>query len=220
MFSPKHVRRFPFLTHYIICMKRLKISQGLRKLLIIAVLLAPVVAGAHPGFPGHTHGFANGFAHPFSGLDHLLAMLAIGIWAVQRGGRALWLAPLAFLSVMTVGGFIGMAGFGQPPLLEQAIAASVLIFGILIATMAPVSLRAGISVIGLFALFHGYAHGAEMPATSSGLLYGLGFVLATASLHFCGIGLGLVAQKTGAMKMVRCAGCLIAACGLYLIFSA
>jgi urease accessory protein len=183
------------------------------------ILLAPVIASAHPGLPGHSHGFANGFAHPLSGLDHLLAMTAVGLWAAQRGGRALWMAPLAFISVMTVGAVLGMAGWGQIPLIDQTIAASVLVMGIFVATASRFSLSAAISLIGLFALFHGYAHGAEMPVTASGLQYGLGFVMATAVLHLCGIGIGLTAQKMNSMKLVRTSGWVIVACGLYLIFT-
>ncbi len=201
----------------------MKISNAFKTfgpLLFIAALFIPAAASAHPGLPGHTHGFANGFAHPLSGLDHLLAMTAVGLWAAQRGGRALWMVPLAFISVMAFGGALGMAGWGQIPLIDQAIAASVLVLGIFLAVAARLSMGASILVIGLFALFHGYAHGAEMPATASGLLYGLGFVLATATLHLFGIGLGLAAQKTNAMKAVRCAGVAIAACGVYLLCTA
>jgi urease accessory protein len=177
------------------------------------------MSSAHPGLPGHTHGFANGFAHPFSGLDHLLAMTAVGLWAAQRGGRALWAVPLAFVSVMILGGTLGMAGLGRFPLIEQAIAASVFTMGIFVATAARLPLSASVFIIGLFALFHGYAHGAEMPATASGLLYGVGFVLATMILHISGIGLGLAAQRMNSAKLVRYGGWMIAGCGIYLIFS-
>lgn len=201
-------------------MKNLKSSSAKGWVVFSAVLLAPAVAWAHPGLPGHTHGFANGFAHPLSGLDHLLAMTAVGLWAVQRGGRAIWMAPLAFVSVMTLGGMLGMLGMGEVPLMEQAIAASVLILGIFLATASRLPLSMSIFVIGLFALFHGYAHGAEMPPTASGLSYGLGFVFATATLHLCGIGIGLAAQRMNSMKLVRYAGGVIAAYGIYLIFTA
>ena len=201
-------------------MRFLQDTKPLRLLFFTAALFVPVAASAHPGLPGHTHGFANGFAHPFSGLDHLLAMTAVGLWAAQRGGRALWMVPLAFVSLMAVSGMLGMAGFGQIPLLEQAIAASVLVLGIFLAVAARLPMWASVLVIGLFAMFHGYAHGAEMPATASGLLYGLGFVLATATLHLFGIGLGLAAQKTNSMNVVRCAGVAIAAGGIYLLVTA
>ncbi len=113
-----------------------------------------------------------------------------------------------------------MAGFGQIPGMEQAIAASVLTFGILIAAAGRLPLKAGVCIIGLFALFHGYAHGAEMPASASGWLYGLGFVMATAGLHLCGISLGLISQRIRSTSLVRYAGGLIALLGAYLVVTA
>ncbi|HEU6449471.1 MAG TPA: HupE/UreJ family protein [Verrucomicrobiae bacterium] len=199
-------------------MKRLH-AFTLRAVALLA-LLAPAVASAHPGTPGHTHGFVNGAAHPLSGLDHLLAMVAVGIFAAQRGGRALWQLPLAFVSVMALGGILGMAGLGEIPLLEQIIAASVLVFGILIATASRLPLKTGIAIIGLFALFHGYAHGAEMPVAASGLSYAIGFLLTTALLHLAGIGLGLSARWIRSPGLIRALGCLIVAAGVGLIFTA
>lgn len=187
---------------------------------MLLALFTPALAEAHPALPGHTHGFSNGLIHPLTGWDHLLAMTAVGLWAVQCGRRALWFVPLAFVSVMTLGGILGMAGMGQIPLVEQGIAASVLILGIFIATATCLPLPAGAFVIGIFALFHGYAHGAEMPATASGWLYGLGFVLATVSLHLFGLGLGLTAQRLNSMKLVRCLGGAIAVFGVYLFITA
>ncbi len=182
--------------------------------LFLAVLFLPALAQAHPGLPGHAHGFANGLAHPLTGLDHICAMIAVGIWAAQRGGRALWAVPMAFVSVMVLGGMLGMAD-GALPFTETGIAASVLILGILIAARIRLPLPASVLIVGLFALFHGYAHGAEMPATTSGLAYGLGFMLATASLHLGGVSLGLVARNRGSMQLIRCAGVAIAICGIY-----
>jgi urease accessory protein len=186
----------------------------------IAIFALPTLAQAHPGPIGHTHGLINGFVHPLTGMDHVLAMIAVGLWAAQRGGRALWSVPLTFISLMTLGAIIGMAGIGRVPFVEQGIAASVLVLGIFIATAARLPLAASISIIGLFAVFHGFAHGAEMPATASGLLYGIGFVLATAALHLAGIGLGMTAQKFSSQKLVRYVGGIIAACGAILFFTA
>jgi urease accessory protein len=186
-----------------------------RILLALPVFFLPSLALAHPGFPGHTHGFANGLAHPLSGLDHVCAMIAVGLWAAQRGGRALWLVPLAFVSVMALGGMLGMAGIALP-FAEQGIVASVLILGILITASVRLSLAASVLIVGAFALFHGYAHGAEMPATASGLAYGIGFMAATAGLHLCGIGVALGARQFGSAQLVRCTGGAIAACGVYL----
>jgi len=194
-------------------------SSGLRVISALAVLLLPAAAWAHPGIPGHTHGFVNGLAHPLTGLDHLCAMVAVGLWAAQRGGRALWLMPLAFVSVMAAGGVLGMAAVPMP-FVEPAILASVLVLGLLVAASVRLPLAAGAALVGWFALFHGYAHGAEMPRSASGLAYGLGFVAATAGLHFLGIGLGLLAQRLGSARMVRWAGGAIAACGVFLCLAA
>ena len=197
------------------------ISSSLKRFIFpIAIFALPTLVQAHPGPVGHTHGFTNGLMHPLTGLDHILTMIAVGIWAAQRGGRALWSVPLAFISVMTIGGIFGMAGIGHIPFIEQGIAASVLVLGIFIATAARLPLSASISIVGLFAFFHGFAHGAEMPATASGLFYGIGFILATAGLHLCGIGLGITAQRFSSQKMVRYAGGAIAACGVVLFFIA
>lgn len=157
------------------------------------MLLAPSVAHAHVGV-GPTSGFTDGLIHPFTGLDHLAAMVGVGIWAVQRGGRALWALPLTFVLVMSIGGLLGMMGLSLP-FVEPGIAASVLVLGIFIAAAVRLPLIASTLLVGLFAIFHGHAHGAEMPETASGLAYGLGFVMATMLLHCSGICLGLFAQK-------------------------
>ena len=167
--------------------------------------------------PGHVHGFTNGLAHPLTGLDHICAMVAVGLWAAQRGGRALWLVPLVFVSVMTIGGILGMTGV-QLPMVETGIVASVLILGVFIAAAVRLPLVVSALIVGIFALFHGFAHGAEMPDTASGLNYALGFVLATACLHLCGIGLGLFAKEFALANWIRCAGGAITACGVYLCF--
>lgn len=191
-----------------------------RFILPVAIFALPTLAQAHPGPIGHTHGLINGFAHPLTGMDHLLAMIAVGLWAAQRGGRALWSVPLTFVSLMTLGAIIGMTGIGRVPFVEQGIAASVLVLGIFIATAARLPLAASISIVGLFALFHGFAHGAEMPVIASGLTYGIGFIVATSALHLCGIGLGMTAQKLRSQKLVCFAGCAIALCGVVLFFAA
>lgn len=192
----------------------------LRKSLLVLALLTPTAASAHPGLSGHTHNLISGIAHPLFGFDHLLAMLAIGIFAAQRGGKSLWQLPIAFISLMAVGGIFGANGVVRVPLMEQLIAASVLIFGILIATATKLSFKAILPIVGAFALFHGFAHGAEMPVATSGFFYGIGFLMTTAALHLAGIGVGLSAKKANSQKFIRCAGCLIAACGFGLIFAA
>ena len=198
-------------------MKKLALHTSFcpRWLPLLAVFLVPALAQAHPGIPGHTHGFANGLAHPLSGLDHLCAMMAVGLWAAQRGGRALWLVPSVFVSVMILGAVLGMTAVSVP-FVEAGIVASVLVLGVLVVSGVRLPLTLSALLVGVFAIFHGYAHGAEMPGSASGLAYGLGFVAASASLNLLGIGLGLLAQKAGSARLVRYAGGAIAACGVSL----
>ncbi len=186
-----------------------------RSWLAALIVLLPSLAEAHPGVPGHTHGFANGWWHPLSGLDHICAMVAVGLWAAQRGGRALWVVPTVFVSLMTIGGVLGMGGPGIP-WVEQGIAVSVLVLGLFVAASIRLPLSLSVAMVGLFGMFHGYAHGAEMPATVSGLAYAAGFVLATVGLHLAGVGLGLAARHNHAHRLVRLAGGVIAAAGVYL----
>ena len=181
---------------------------------VLATCLLPSLAYAHVGV-GQTSGFAHGFVHPLTGLDHIAAMVAVGLWAAQRGGRALWVVPLTFVGVMSVSGLLGALGVSVP-LVEPGIVASVFVLGVLVAAAVRLPLVASSLIVGLFAVFHGHAHGAEMPETVSGLAYGLGFVLATGLLHGCGIGLGLLAGRLGSPRFVRYAGGATAALGVYL----
>ncbi len=175
-------------------------------------LLTPVLARAHQ-LPGEAHSFASGFNHPFHGPDHVLAMIAVGLWAVQLGGRSRWLVPAAFVTLMAVAGALGMGGV-RLPMLETGVLISVLALGILIALAVRLPLVAAMTVVGVFAVFHGHAHGVEIPPAASGLTYGLGFVLATAALHACGIGMGLLAQKRLNAPILRYAGAAIALAGV------
>jgi len=160
--------------------------------------------------------FATGLAHPLSGLDHILAMVAVGLWAAQRGGRALWLVPLTFVLTMAAGGVIGFLGLSLP-YVELGIASSVLILGILVALASRLSLAASMALVGLFAIFHGYAHGAEMAVEASVLWYSLGFMLATATLHASGIGVALAARQGLPARLLRVGGAAIAASGVLLL---
>jgi urease accessory protein len=189
-----------------------------RSLVLLLFLLLPAIAQAHPNH-GTATSLASGLAHPLASLDHLCSMIAVGLWAAQRGGRALWAIPLTFVSVMMLGALAGMGGL-QVPFAEQGIVASVLILGILIAAAVRLPLAASVILVGLFALFHGYAHGAEMPASASGFTYGAGFIIATATLHLSGIGLGLGAGKWATENTLRYVGALVAGCGMYLLLAA
>ncbi len=184
------------------------------RLVWTAALSAPMLAHAHTGVD-HAAGIAPGFVHPLGGLDHLLAMIAVGLWAAQMGGRARWVVPMAFVSLMAAGGALGMGGV-HPPFVEPGIVGSVLVLGVLIASAARLPLAASAAIVGLFAIFHGSAHGAEMPASAPGLTYAAGFLAATALLHATGIGFGVLFQRLADGRAVRIAGAAIAACALYL----
>ena len=179
--------------------------------------LVPTAAMAHTGV-GDVGGFAHGFWHPITGLDHVLAMVLVGMLAWQLGNRALWLVPATFVLVMAVGGALGVAGIAIP-LVELGIALSVVVLGAAVALgiRAPVAVAMGIA--GLFAIFHGHAHGAEMPVDASGLTYGMGFMIATALLHVGGLGLGFLIGAAGDRYglVMRSAGGLAAIAGLAIL---
>jgi urease accessory protein len=181
-----------------------------RTIAMAALCLFAGSASAHTG--NHlAAGFTGGLAHPFLGLDHLLAMIAIGLWAAQQGGRALWAVPAAFVGTMLLGGAVGMSGLPLPHV-ETGVAASVVLLGLLITTRRRWSVPAGMAIAAVFALFHGYAHGLEMPQAASPALYALGFVLATTSLHAVGVAGSLIGRYA-----MQAAGIGIAASGLAML---
>lgn len=192
-------------------------SVSLRSAALLAGLLLPSLAHAHIGV-GSVGGFAHGFAHPFGGLDHLAAMVAVGLWAAQLGGRALWAVPLTFVGVMVVGGALGMMGIALP-FAEQGIVLSVLLLGVMIAASVRLPLWLSSVLVGLFAVCHGHAHGSEMPAEATAATYALGFVLATASLHALGVLLGVGMQRVMHKRALSLTGTGIALCGMYLAVS-
>lgn len=167
----------------------------------------------HPDF-GTASGFWHGFAHPFSGLDHTLAMIAVGIWAYQVGGRATWLIPLTFVGTMVVGGFLGISGT-RLPFVETGIVLSLLILGVLITASFKLPVIAGMILVGIFALFHGHSHGTEVPMVVSGITYSVGFAVSTVMLHLSGIALGAFLGTKA--YILRYAGAGIAAIGLVML---
>ncbi len=186
--------------------------------LALVLALAPGIATAHPG-ADHVHGAVFGFLHPLGGIDHVLAMVAVGIFAAQLGGRALWLVPTAFVATMAVAGALGMTGVVLPHV-EIGIALSVIALGAAVALRINVSTVAAAAVAGIFAVFHGYAHGAEMPASLSGIGYGLGFLAATVRLHLVGIGLFMLLtrpQHRFNQIAVRALGVIVAFAGAALL---
>lgn len=188
-----------------------------RLIATVALTLAPGVAFAHPGH-GADSSLLAGFWHPFSGIDHLLAMTAVGLLASQLGGRALWAVPTTFVAVMAFGGVLGADGVALP-FVETAIALSVAVFGILILSGISLPVLAAMVLVGGFALFHGYAHGAEMPSGGALMAYGFGFVTATALLHSLGITLGLAISRINQPhRVVQACGAAIAIVGIGLTF--
>lgn len=181
-------------------------------------VLTPVAALGHTG-AGDTHGVVHGFMHPVTGLDHVLAMVAVGILAALLGGRAIWLVPASFVALAAVGGLLGVQGV-PVPFVEFGISASVVLLGLAIALQARLPLGWTVGLVGLFGLYHGYAHGAEMPADASGFAYGAGFLAATAMLHIAGIGLGLgIAHmaRRSATRFAQAGGAAIALAGIVLL---
>ncbi len=173
-------------------------TETLMRLLGTALIIAiasVTPAAAHVGV-GETHGFVHGFSHPIGGLDHVLAMVAVGLFAANLGGRAMWLVPLSFVLMMAVGGWLGISQI-EVPYVELGIAASVVVIGLAVALRLSMPTLVAMAFVGFFAIFHGHAHGAEMPVDASGASYAAGFMLATALLHAVGIGIGLAIGRFG-----------------------
>lgn len=171
---------------------------------------------------GTDNGALSGFLHPLLGLDHLLAMVTVGLLSAQMGGRAIWTVPAAFVSVMVVGGILGIVGLGLP-LVELGIAASVVVLGIALAARQGIPIAVAMTFVGLFAIFHGHAHGTELPTIANTTLYifsyVIGFVVATAGLHVIGALLGTIAVRTErGHRTLRMAGVLIAVMGVGILF--
>jgi urease accessory protein len=203
-------------------MRTVEANQARRIRIALSIALALALlhaapAAAHTG-EGAVGGFVSGFQHPLFGVDHLLAMLAVGIWGAQMGGRRVWTLPVTFPLIMAFGGIAGMAGLYLPEV-ELGIALSVLALGLAIAfawrPFEPVALL----LIALFAVFHGYAHGVELPSAADPAAYSVGFVIATGVIHIAGIGIGLLIGKLFDGWVSRGLGAVIAASGLYFIWA-
>ena len=188
-----------------------------KRLCLSAILLLAAVmpAYAHVSI-GTTSSFTAGFMHPLSGLDHMTVMIAVGLWAALKGGRAIWAWPAAFVGVMLAGSALGMAHV-PVPFVEPGILASVVALGLLVALAVDLPVSAGVAILGLFALFHGHAHGTEVPENAGGLEYVAGFAVATVLLHAVGIaaGMSLGMRFRG---LARVAGAACAAIGVGLAF--
>lgn len=181
---------------------------------LLAVLLAVPPAFAHPGTE-YARSMGSGFLHPVTGFDHMLAMVAVGLWAGLNGGRAVWVWPVVFVLLMLAGGALGMAHVSVP-FVEPGILASVVLLGLLVAVGLQAPTFVGAILVGLFALLHGHAHGAELPLGTSALGYMAGFAIATAMLHTIGIAIVRTAGSGVGAWAVRGAGALVAVCGVML----
>lgn len=185
---------------------------------IVCMIIATEPALAHDG-TSMKQGFLSGVMHPVSGLDHLLAMVAVGLWGAALGRPLIVALPVIFPVVMAAGGLLGIAGVPMPPV-EIGIALSVIVLGAAVASAYKAPVWLACSLVGLFGLFHGYAHGQELPAASDPTAYGLGFILATGSLHVAGISIGLLDRHPMGRSAIRVIGIGIAAAGLYFLYGA
>lgn len=185
--------------------------------LFLLLLLAPLCAVAHEGSSLPYGSFIAGLAHPVLGVDHFLAMVSVGILSAQIGGRALWTVPGTFVSVMAIGGVLGWLNVGLRSV-EFGIAFSVLILGIAIAADRKLPVLVAMGAVAIFAVFHGYAHGSEMPNVANALRYAAGFMTGTATLHIAGLLLGDISQHyTRGRLLLRVAGAAIAGIGTWFL---
>lgn len=193
-----------------------KFSHAL--LLALSMGLIPQIVYAHDGSTVPFGGFLSGLVHPVLGYDHLLAMLSVGILSAQIGGRAIWTVPATFVGVMAVGGALGLIDIGLGAT-EFGIAISLVLLGAIIAAERTLPVRLAMLGVGFFAIFHGYAHGTEMPTTAEPVLYALGFLTGTALIHIAGVVIGDISKHYERGKMIlRAGGGLIALVGFLFIF--
>jgi urease accessory protein len=185
---------------------------------LLVLLICPRVLSAHtPG--GETLGFVSGLLHPVSGLDHVLAMIAVGLWGAQLGAPAIWLLPVTFPVVMAFGGMLALMGMPLPAI-EIGIAVSAIALGLAVFREARPELWIAAALVGFFAIFHGHAHGTELPTGANGLLYSIGFVIATGTLHACGIALGLAHRWPIGRSALRGAGAVVTLAGVVFLYRA
>ena len=181
----------------------------------LPLIVLATVAQAHTD--GETGGFISGFTHPILGWDHVIAMVAVGLWGAFLGKPAIWILPVVFPLVMAVGGALGVMGVPIPAI-ETGIALSGVVLGLLIAFAVRAPIWAAGVIIGILAIFHGHAHGTELPGAVNPFAYGIGFVIGTGLLHLAGIALGLLVGSTAGRVVVRATGAIIAALGAAFLF--
>lgn len=197
-------------------MNRGRVTLLIATMGFVALLGGQADAHTGTGLPG---GFASGFRHPFSGLDHLLAMVSVGLWGAFLGRPLIYLLPVIFPTVMAGGAVLAMIGLRLPPV-EIGIALSVLVLGACIALAVKAPVWVASLIVATFALFHGYAHGMELPSAADPVGYSVGFVLATGLLHVLGVGIGTLNARPGGLVVTRSAGGLIAVTGAWFLYTA
>ena len=196
----------------------MKASHSIRLFLPIVFALLPTAALAHAQV-GSATGFLTGFMHPLTGLDHIIAMVAVGLWGAQLGAPAIWMLPVTFPMVMAFGGFLGLIGIPIPGV-EIGIALSGILLGAAVMTESRPPLWGAAALVAIFAICHGHAHGAELPPGTSGLTYSIGFVVATGLLHACGIGIGTAHRWSYGRLALRALGGLISVGGVFFLSQA
>jgi urease accessory protein len=192
------------------------VQPALLCLWLLTILLLPSTASAHQE-KGTVWGFTSGFIHPLTGLDHIAAMVAVGLWGAFLGAPAMWVLPVVFPLVMAFGGALGVLGVPLPGV-ETGIALSSVMLGIVVAFAVRPPLWVAALIVGTFAIFHGHAHGAEMPKAANAATYACGFVIATGLLHLCGIAFGLLVRWSWGKRLVRAGGVAIALVGFGFLF--
>jgi urease accessory protein len=193
-------------------------GNATRLVLALALATALSVAHAHAQV-AEASGFLTGFLHPLTGPDHVIAMVAVGLWGAQLGAPAIWMLPVTFPMVMAFGGFLGLIGVPLP-YVEIGIALSGVLLGAAVMTESRPPLVLAAVLVALFAICHGHAHGAELPPGTSGLTYSIGFVVATGLLHACGIGIGTIHRWSYGRLAVRALGGLISLGGVFFLSQA
>lgn len=200
-------------------MKGARDTGPARQWLLLAILFLCVARLEAHVQEGQAAGFITGLLHPISGLDHVLAMIAVGLWGAQLGQPAVWLLPVTFPMVMAFGGFLGLVGIPLPGV-EAGVALSALLLGLMVAREAKPPVVVAAMLVGFFAVFHGHAHGTELPPGQSGLMYSIGFVTATGCLHGVGIAIGAIHRWPAGRTALRVAGAAVALAGIAFIWRA
>lgn len=195
-----------------------RVCHGVRRIALIAAALAPAVAYAHEE-TGQAAGFLAGLLHPVTGVDHVLAMISVGLWGAVLGPPAIWVLPVAFPLVMALGGLMGLLGIPLPGV-EIGIALSAIVLGTMVLAEARPPIWLAALIVAVFAVFHGHAHGRELPEGTSALLYSLGFVIATGLLHAVGILLGAAYRWPAGRRGLRVAGAGVALAGIFFLWRA